>query len=127
MVSRFRDVKRKARRDLHAHMEVAALYLVTPTATPVPCTVRVWTKWGQMGKLAGAGWAELQETAPKIIFVEPSFRPRAQALVSIEPGEAYRIDTTQPADDISITAEVTRLNPKNAADQVLLDSLPVPE
>lgn len=128
MGNRFREMKRKARRDLHQHLEVPALYLLTPASTPVPCTVRVWTKWGALGQLPGNGgaWAEIQETAPKLIFVDPPFAPRKNALVSIERGEAYRIDNALPPDDISITAEVVRLNPKIDAEKTLLDSLPVP-
>lgn len=111
-------------------MEVPALYLLTPTSTPVPCTVRVWTKWGALGQLTGrdGGWAEMMEAEPKIIFmVDQVPNPRKNALVSIERGEAYRVDHTDPADDITIIAKVVRLNPKVDTEKAILDALPVPE
>lgn len=129
MGNRFRDLKRRARRDLHQGLEIAALYLLTPASTPVPCTVRVWTKWGALGQMPGKGegWAEMQEASPKIIFMVADVpNPRKNALVSIERGEAYRVDNTLPPDDISITAEVVRLNPKIDAEKAILDALPVP-
>lgn len=130
MGNRFRELKRKARRDLHAHMEVPALYLLTPASIPLPCTVRIWTKWGALGQLAGrdAGWAELMEAEPKIIFmVDQVPNPRKNALVSIERGEAYRIDHADPADDITVVTKVVRLNPKVDTEKSILDALPVPE
>lgn len=129
MGNRFRDLKRKARADLHQHMQVRALYLLTPTSTPVPCTVRVWTKWGALGQLPGKGegWAEIQEAEPKIIFMVSDVpNPRKNALVSIERGEAYRVETSDPPDDITITAKVVRLNPKVDTEKAILDALPVP-
>lgn len=111
-------------------MSLPALYLRTPTSTPVPCTVRVWTKWGALGQLPGkgAGWAEIAETEPKIIFMVADVpNPAKNALVSIERGEAYRIDHADPADDITITTKVVRLNPKIDAEKAILEALPVPE
>ncbi len=122
MASRFRDLKRKARRTLHSHLEVPALYLATPSSDPVPCNVRLWTKWGAIGAMS-EGWAEMQEATPRIIFmIDEVPRPRNLAVVSIEAGEAYRIDNTDRPDDITITAHVTRI-PAGAE----LDALPVPE
>lgn len=124
-MSRFRDVKRRARGDLHREMSVAALYIPAPSATPVSCTVRVWTKVEQhmVGKLAGLqGVAEMAEPEDRIRFDLAQIpKPYRNAIVSVEPGEAYRIDHLYDADLGYQTARVLRL----AASETT--ALPVPE
>lgn len=113
-----REIKRKARRDLHKHLSLLALYLVpsaTPNEyeTPIPVTVRVHTKFDALGDMKGTNfhYAEKQETVPKIIFMRDQIlKPVRHAIVSVDLGEAYRIDNTLPPDDITIAAEVTRLS-----------------
>lgn len=118
-----RDIKRKARRDLHQAMSVPALYIAYTGAEPVPCTVRVHTHTAPVGQLAGfAGAAERLETAPKLRFDRSEVAaPARTAIVSVEPGEAYRISNPHPADDAFVFADVTRLSAAEAT------GLPVPE
>ena len=113
------------RRDLHSDRAIPALYIATDGATPIPCTVRVHDKFEGVGAPAGgsiSGFAQVQNDTPRIIFIvddAPAFI-RNGAVVSVEAGEAYRIDNTQPPHDITITAVVTRL----PADEAV--GLPVP-
>ncbi len=117
-----RDLQRKARRELHDAMSVPALYLVEGEV-PVPCTVRVHYRFDTAGDMAGTNlsYAEIQEIDPKIVFLrEQVYLPARDAIVSIEPGEAWRVDNVQQPDDITIKAIVTRLTSDEAA------GLPVP-
>jgi len=104
---------------------VPALYIATSGATPVPVTVRVWTEFGAIGRAIGrnaAEWSEREEAKPKLIFSTSEITfIRNGAIVSVEAGEAYSVELAKPADDTSITAEVTRLSAADAA------NLPVPE
>lgn len=126
----FREIKRKARRDLHRVMRVPALYIATTGATPVPVHVRVHTKFEDVGEISerDVGNASRHEKTPTILFMIDELEshnvewwklPR-NAVVSVEPGEAYKIDNTFPADDITVSAQVTVMPPRDSKD------LPVP-
>lgn len=127
---RFRDIKRQARQIVHENLNVDALYLVPapedaegPYETPIPITVRVHSKHTALGDQLGTNfsYAEREEQIPKIIFlVSEVASPIRGAVVSVAAGEAYLVDTTEPTDDLSITARVTRLSAAKAA------GLPVP-
>lgn len=113
----FRDTKRQARRDLHQALKVPALYFRddengTLLDAPTLVHVRVHTKWEKAGDMAGTNlsYAEVQEINPRIVFmVDEVAAPVRNAIVSIAAGEAYRIDNVLPPDDITITAEATRM------------------
>lgn len=119
----FRDIKRKARRDLHRELQVPALYIADIGGPAVLVHVRPHTKFNALGDLQGTNfnYAEREEPQPRIIFMRDEvMAPKRGAIISVEPGEAYRVDHTQPADDISITAYVIQLTEKEAV------GLPVP-
>lgn len=113
----FRDIKRQARRVLHDTLKVPALYFRDDENgnildAPIPVLVRVHTKWEKAGDMAGTNlsYAEVQEINPRIIFmVDEVPAPVRNAVVSIAPGEAYRLDNVLPPDDITVTAEATRI------------------
>lgn len=122
-----RDIKRQIRRDLHAEMQIPALYLAPadpgPWAVPVPCGVRLHLKFGLVGDLKGVRihYAEREEITPKAIFkLSEVAIPVRNAVISLAAGEAYRIDHVQPADDEFVTAAIVKLIGGDA------DGLPVP-
>lgn len=119
-----RDIKRRARSDLHNHMRVRALYLSTRTATPVPCYVRVHTSFAALGDMKGTSFrfGEREEFTPSIIVLRAEIpAPLRNAIISVEAGEAYYVDHINPPDDATITVHVV---PMLADDAV---GLPVPE
>lgn len=124
MTSRVREALRRGRRDLHREMSVPALYIPVPNATPIPCTVRPQDLPTANGKPGGAdaGYAQQSDAKPRLIFItdDAPVMIRVNAVVSVEPGEAYRISFVHPAHGITITADVTRLSATDAA------GLPVP-
>jgi hypothetical protein len=115
---------RRARVDLHREMSVDALYIPVPDADPVDCTVRLWPKTDEMqGELSGLqGAATRAEPEDRIRFDLSEFPAalRRLAIVSVEAGEAYRIDHLYPADLGYQTARVLRLTAEEA------DDLPLP-
>lgn len=126
-MSRLREHKRRARGDLHREAAVPALLILASSPTPVPCTVRIWPKTENQatGDLPGFQGAERAEPEDRIRFdlseFQPSSLPRRTAVVSVEAGEAYRVDHLYTADLGYQTASVTRLTVAEAA------TLPVPE
>ncbi len=119
----FRDIKRNARRAVQLHLRVPALYLATRDAVPVPCFVRVHTKFQALGDMKGTNfnYAEYEDITPRIILWREELpQPSRNAIISVEAGEAYQIDNVQPADDLTITAMVTAMDIEDTAD------LPIP-
>lgn len=125
-----RDIKRQARRDLHNEMRVPVLYLSTPTATPVPVGARVHSKFRALGDQPGTSLnsAEREEIVPRIIFFRSDLpaEPVRGAIVSVEAGEAYRVDVVLPADDQFVTVRVIQMTPTMLATS-FPDGQPVPE
>jgi len=110
---------------LHQHLLVNAFYIPVPAATPQAVTVRLFIRDEiKAGDMAGTNfhYAEMQERVPRILFMREQVNlPARGAVVSVAPGEAYRIDNTEPADDISVTCECTRMFSQETT------GLPVPE
>jgi hypothetical protein len=120
----FRDIKRKARRDLHQQAQVPAYYLTAPDAAAVLCHVRLHLTFGRVGDVKGARLypAEMENDTPKIRFdLTEISAPKRGGIVSIEAGEAYKIDRMDPVDDEFQTAEVVRLTAAEAS------GLPIPD
>lgn len=113
------------RRDSHNELSFPALYIPVPNATPVPVTVRVHRRsdFPNIGDSSGyGGAAELAVTEDRIRFQrsELPYHLRVNAVVSVEAGEAYRIEFWYPRDDEFVTARVTLL-PEGEA-----EGLPLP-
>lgn len=123
----WRDLKRGMRRDVHREMSVPALYLHAPNATPFPLTIRGPhnKRPVSVGDLQGGGegWAEREDTQPRLVFMRAELPEgfRVNAIISVEAGEAYRIATILPPDDIVQLAEVVPLDEADA------EGLPLPE
>jgi len=116
-----REIKAKARADLHQQMGVRALY-VPPEGTgePIPCSVRVHTKFAQLGDQKGTNLnsAESEESIPRLVFWRDQVpQPERKGYVTISPTdtgtgkpEAYRIGVVLPPDNHTITARVAEMN-----------------
>lgn len=109
-----RDIKRRARLELHRRLSVPALYIPAQGVTPIPCAVRVHTKFGALGE---PEMAQRVEVEPKLVFLVselPAPLRVKTGKVSVEAGEAYLIEAVEPRDDITITARVSRLSEADA-------------
>ena len=114
-----RDIKRAARGNLHLAMSIPALYFPVLAATPVPVTVRVWRKRED----PGVGDTPGSNASAQMVVSEDRLRfnlseiavLRRNAIVSVESGEAYRLDYMYPADNGFQTARVVPLSAADAA------------
>ena len=109
----FREVKRRARRQLHARLAEPALYFAGPDATPVPVTVRLHLKFADVGGPA-PGYAEMSVVAPRVVFLAEQVAPSNRGIVVTRDLGAWRVESHEPADDVTITAEVARLSDAQA-------------
>lgn len=111
-MGRFREQIRAARHTLHDYMSVDALYFFedAPDAA-VRITARIHEKWMALGDMKGTNfnYAETESITPRIIFMLSEIDPERGAIVSVEQGVAYRVDTPLPPDDITVTATVSKL------------------
>jgi hypothetical protein len=114
----FRDIKQKARRDLHNELKVAAIYVPDPknlqTSPPFEITIRVHSSLNAIGDVKGTSYsyAEREAVQPKLVFMRDQVpQPARDAVVVISEDEAYRVDVSQPPDLITITCRVVRLKP----------------
>lgn len=102
-MNRLRDIRRQQRATVHREMAVPAVYIPVPNATPVPCTVRPWRKAdgttvGKLPGMAGAATGAEPEDQLRFLLAEFTAPLRRDAIVSVEPGEAYRLDHSYPAE-----------------------------
>ena len=122
----FRDIKRNARRDLHDHLQIPAIYIPTAEHAGIEITCRLHTKFDLLALDAGpTGLASRREMKPKIIFMRDEMLTKGITLkrlgvVSIEPGEAFLLENADAPDDITVSFFVTQLSATDAA------GLPVP-
>jgi hypothetical protein len=114
-----RDIKAKARADLHQAMRVGAFYYTDANATPIPCNVRVHTKFAALGDQKGTSfsYAETREMVPRLIFWKSEIDPDNRGMVMIAADEGYLIDHVDPPDGLTVTAQVSNLD---AATRALL-------
>lgn len=117
-MSRLRAIKDKARARLHDRMRVETYCFVDgPDSTYTVVWCRVNSKDEAVGDLTGTslGYAERRETIPKLIFLADEHDPQRGNVYAVGPEEAYEIDTVDPRDGITVTANATRLSKKDAA------------
>ncbi len=119
----WRDIKREARAVVHDTMALAGQYYADVGVPPVAVRARLSTRFTQIGDDRSMGWAEIEAVKPRLIFMLselPTGLTLARgAIFYLQPGEAYQIDNLLPPDDITVTAEVTRLSRKQYADAQL--------
>ena len=113
-----RDIRRKARRELHDAMRVPAYYIPL-VGNPALLHVRDHTKF-RVNAIEGAvrsgngKMVDRQEMAPSIIFMRAEVAAAGLVLIkngiiSIEPGEAYRLQNAEAPDDITVKWFVTAI------------------
>jgi len=117
-VSRHRAIKDKARARLHDRMRVESYcYVGGPDTAPTTVWLRVNSKDEALGDLAGTSlaYAERRETVPKLIFLAEEHDPQRGSVYAVGPEEAYKVDTVDPRDGITVTVIASRLTKKEAA------------
>lgn len=112
-MDRFTAALRRSTQQKFSHMGRTALYFTEPAA-PNPRTIRVLVtdRFQALGDLKGTNfnYAEIEDNTPRIEFLVDEIEPVRGAYVSIERGVAYQIDSVLAPEDITVTANVVRLD-----------------
>lgn len=107
-----RDIRNKARRDLHALAKVPAIY-ISPLQNSQPrlIEVRLHTKVVHPGEPdRQREWATNAEVKPRVICFQNNLRtPRKGGIFSFAEFEAYKIELTEPIDGETITSVCIKL------------------
>lgn len=125
MANAYREMKRRARLQLHEAMSEPVWFFETAESVPVATTVRFHFKFDALGMLPGKSsvYAEREEEIPKMIFLA-GLRPKRHGLVVTEDLGVYWVDHDLPPDDITVTVEVRKLTPSEVTAQNLDPNAP---
>lgn len=106
----WRSEKRGMRRVVHSTMLVPALYLLTPTSTPLLVHVRPHITFAK-GEIEGeAGLAVMLDQRPRVRFDRKEIDvPEHRAYLALTAEEIYRVGESDPPDDEFIFAQVTAM------------------
>jgi len=109
----FRQIKEASRRALHDFMGQPAFYYAEPLVDTAPAsiTARPHGKKGRIGDLPGTNlnYAEVFDRQERVIlWLEQLPNPVRGGLIIFSPSEGYWIDTLEPPDGQTITANVNR-------------------
>lgn len=106
-----RDIKKRARQDLHLAMRVLAYCYHPVTGWPEQIHVRVHSKIDALGDVKGTsfGYAEKIETIPRLVYERAEHEPVKHEVVVISPEEGYRVAVIETPDFITRKAQVTVL------------------
>ena len=114
----FREVKAVARSRIHDRLRVESyLYSDGPEGDRKSVFLRINSNVEAVGGLVGSSgtYAENLETIPKLIFLADEHRPKRGEVYVIGAEEAYRIDSTEPLDLLTIAANARRLSKEESA------------
>jgi hypothetical protein len=113
-MNHMRDIKTRARGDLHQRMSVPANYYAVRGAEALPVTVRIHTKFDRLGELKGIPAAERSDVQPKAIFLRSEVAPVRNAFFVVDATESfsgqregYRLGVIEEPDGITQTANLT--------------------
>jgi hypothetical protein len=109
-----REIKARAREDLHRQMRVLCNYRSPQGALTLGVHCRVHSKFEAKGDMQGTSfnYAESVEKTPRLVFWrdqidEPTLVRGGVVVISAD--EAYRLDTVEPPDLQTVTWLVTAL------------------
>lgn len=111
-----RDIRRKARRDVHEQSHVPAVYLLAPN-DPIGVTVRLHRKMstGDVGEGGGPGWATQLDVEPRMVFKRDEVSsPQWGAMVMYSQDEGYFVEASHPPDDEFVSASVKQMSATEA-------------
>ena len=117
-----RDLRNRARADLHRAMSIPAIYVAPDGSAQSPCTIRVHARTKAFGDMTGFDYtpAERIEIVPEIVTLADEVIPGG--MFSVAEDEAYTVEVVMPRDGITVTSQVTRMS----ATEISAAGLPVP-
>lgn len=107
----WRDIKAKARDQIHRTFEVPAIYLTHLSGVPVAVQVRIHTGISQPAEdFTGIEMSPRFEMQPRIIFRSSQVsNPAPKGLVVVSATEMYRIGTSRPEREGFIEVDMTQI------------------
>ena len=111
------EYRAAARVTVHDRLSVPVRVHASDGASHVDTVARVMDRVEEVGSLTGSGSTYVQrkaKTAEVLFFMADHVPVRGQVVV-VSAGEAYRIQTIEPPDGLSVTAATSRLSTTDAA------------
>lgn len=108
----WRDVKNKARSQVHSTFGYEATYTPPNPTLPeqtVPCSVRIHEEMVATGDFDSSGMAERMQSAPHLVFLVSEVSPVTGGSVVVTGEGSYRIEYVYPPEGITVKAEVSRV------------------
>lgn len=117
MLPGLRELKARARMDLHQAMQVPCFCIPVRTGLAKPVDVRVHTEFAAHGDVKGTSfvYAERRESEDQIIFLAAQHQPDRGDVVIVSAQEGYKIDNVDPQYNITIRATVVAMKPAEIA------------
>lgn len=111
----WRDEKRKAREIVHDKMALPC-WIVPAAQGRLPFktrarlhTARPTATTATMGDIESQGYARAEATHTKLVFMRSEYVPSRNDVVVLEADEAYVVEPERPADDITVTVRVSKM------------------
>ena len=111
-MDRFTEALRRSTLKKFERMARTALYFKDPADdAPVQIRVIITDRFQTLGDLKGTNfnYAEVLDNTPRIEMLLDEVEPKRNFFISVEKDLVYQIDTVQPPEDITVTANVLRV------------------
>jgi len=110
-MDRFTEALRRSTRKKFERMARTAFYFKDPADAPVEIRVIITDRFQSLGDLKGTNfnYAEVLDNTPRIEMLLSEVKPSRNFYISVEKDLVYQIDTVQPPEDITVTANVLRV------------------
>lgn len=105
----FRDIKRQARTIIHDVLSEVVIYIQMKGAELQTPVVRLHLEINDIGDLRRAGFAEVSQQIPHIIFMNGTVTLAQTAVVVTDLQGAYQISRNKAPNDITTEADVVKL------------------
>lgn len=118
MSESIRDLRARARADLHGAFRVPAVYIAPDEAETV-CSIRVHHRLPMLGNRPAAetGYgAQRAEDVPQVVVLAAEVSPVRGGVFSVAVGEAYEVLHVLPVEGITQTCQVGRMSETEATD-----------
>lgn len=116
-MSRWRDIKAKARASVHTNFEVPAVYLTHATGTPLLCGVRIHTKISPVeNEFTWPSMPGYLDIDPYVIFqMNQVSKPLSNSYLIVSPEEVYKLGVSEPSREGFIKTMVVPLKENEIA------------
>jgi len=115
----FKAIKDAARRRVQERLLLAAVCYAggsVDDAEDVTCRIRRRTIVTGDLPSSGLAFADRVEEKPRLIFIRDQHIPEEHNIYSFGDGEAYRVDTVEEFEGVTISAVCSRLSERSAED-----------